>query len=131
MDPFSTINKHLRVVSFNCKHVVSSIPEIRELCDMYDVIALQETWLQDYDLNQLSLIDNRFYAKGISAMDTSTGVMRGRPYGGLAILWKKSLGSACKPIVYDSETRIMGLEVSSQEAQYLFLNVYLWSSGQS
>ena len=70
-------------------------------------------------------IDNRFYAKGISAMDTSTGVMLGRPYGGLAILWKKSLGSACKPIVYDSETRIMGLEVSSQEAQYLFLNVYL------
>ena len=119
------INKHLRVVSFNCKHVVSSIPEIRELCDLYDVIALQETWLQDYDLNQLSLIDNRFYAKGISAMDTSTGVMRGRPYGGLAILWKKSLGSACKPIVYDSETRIMGLEVSSHEAQYLFLNVYL------
>ena len=76
MDAFSMVNKHLRVVSFNCKHVVSSIPEIRELCDKCDIIALQETWLQEYDLQQLSLIDNRFYAKGISAMDSSAGIMR-------------------------------------------------------
>ena len=54
------VNKHLRVVSFNCKHVVSSIAEIRELCDKYDIIALQETWLQEYDFQQLLLIDNRF-----------------------------------------------------------------------
>ena len=58
-------------------------------------------------------------------MDCEDSIISGRPYGGLAILWRKSLGESCKPIVYKDEKRIMSLEVSIAYEKYLFLNVYL------
>ena len=34
-----------------------------------------------------------FYADGVSAMDTSCGMTQGRPFGGIGILWRKSIGT--------------------------------------
>ena len=86
------------------------VAEIRELCQVYDIIFLQETWLQGSQLQQLSQIDEQFYRKGNTAMEASSGVLSGRPYGGLAVLWRKSLDT-CFPVIYDNETRIIWLEL--------------------
>ena len=115
----------LSVVTFNCKSFKSSINEIKALCCTSDVIFLQETWLLDFDLPMLAQVDSLFYGAGITAVDTTSGLLSGRPYGGLAVLWRKSLGSQCKPIIYDHKTRLMGFELVHNGRLYSFINVYL------
>ncbi|KOB66381.1 reverse transcriptase, partial [Operophtera brumata] len=78
-------------VSFNCKSVKRNIDFVRTLCQSADIVALQETWLLPHDISLLGTIDQDFAYTGKSAVDTSAGMLRGRPYGGLAILWRKSV----------------------------------------
>ena len=72
---------------------------------------LQETWLKDFEIQFLNSTDDNFYASGISAMDSGLEVHKGRPYGGLGILWKKSLGQVCSVIEFD-DTRLCAIEMS-------------------
>jgi len=55
----------------------------------YDIIFLQEHWLLPCELNTLSNIHTEFLAFGVSAVDISSNVIRGRPYGGTAMLYRK------------------------------------------
>ena len=64
----------------------SSIPEIHQVCDISDVVFLQETWLASDELHLLASLDDRFYSQGVSAMDAINKLLRGRPHGGLGIL---------------------------------------------
>ena len=45
----------LRVVSFNCKNAKSSLVDICSLCDSYDLILLQETWLARSEIDVLRI----------------------------------------------------------------------------
>jgi exonuclease III len=80
-----------KLISFNCKGVKRSLPNVQELSKENDIIALQELWLLPDDLDFLSQISLDFGYHGISAVDTSAGPLKGRPYGGVAVLWRKSL----------------------------------------
>ena len=114
----------IRISSFNCKNFKTSIEEIKELCSQNDIVLLQETWLTEQELHILSEISNEFYYKGLSAMDTQNGLIVGRPYGGVAIMWRKSLGSSVKSVTY-GDSRLLGLEVMSYNEKLLLINVYL------
>ena len=70
-------------------------------------------------------ISNTHYAKGISSVDTTTGILSGRPYGGMAILWRKTIGNICKTILIPGENRLMGIEVEVNSKKLLFINVYM------
>ena len=108
----ATYNIHNIVVStFNCHNVKTSIGELEELCSKCDILFLQETWLLKHELSLLNNISNDFYSKGISSVKQDEGVLRGRPHGGLAILWKKELKN-CK-VVNMFDDRIMAFELQS------------------
>ena len=81
----------------------------------------------DTELSQLSSIHSDFYGNGVSAMDSSKGLLKGRPHGGLAILWRKTLGSAAIPCYYD-DVRIMGLHIDGDDNKLLIVNTYLPTS---
>jgi exonuclease III len=97
--------------------------EIHELCSKCDIVLLQETWLLECEHSILSSISNEFYSKGISAVDINHKVLSGRPHGGIAILWKKTLGK-CK-ITDFSDNRMMVFELQCGEKSLLFVNVYM------
>ena len=119
------MNDHnLKITSYNCKNIKTSIGEIQELCNKFDVIFLQETWLMETDLPILSQISADFYSKGLSAMDTNNAIITGRPHGGIAILWKKSFGPAAVPVTYD-DCRLLGLEIIIKNVKMLLINVYM------
>ena len=61
---------------------------------------------------------------GLSSMNMSDGLIVGRPYGGVAVLYKKSLASLVKPVSYDN-SRILGLECNLDNVKFLLLGVYL------
>jgi exonuclease III len=118
------VKQDLKITTYNCKNVRSSTDEIRELCQFSDIILLQETWLAEHELPFVTKISDSFYAQGISSMDSNNDVLKGRPFGGLAVLWRKSLGSICKVIDCD-DNRILGLEINNGGQKLLILNVYL------
>ena len=79
----------LNVCSFNYKNIKTSITELNDLCTNHDFILLQETWLSRPELPMLSQINNAFTGYGLSSMDEELQILLGRPFGGIAILWKK------------------------------------------
>ena len=115
---------NLKICSFNCKNAKTSLDELRMLCSFNDIIVLQETWLLDSEIQYLSIVDDMFYSKGISSMDTSVKIHQGRPHGGLGILWKKSLGENCN-IVDMCDTRIMALDIKIDDISLLVVNIYM------
>lgn len=115
---------NVKIVSFNCRGIKSSLGEIQLLCNTYDIVMLQETWLCENEFMFLNTISTEFYTSGIYAMDASEVISNGRPHGGLAILWRKSIAKHCFLVAYD-DTRIMGINVKNECKQLLLLNVYL------
>ena len=116
---------NLKLTTFNCTGCKSSESYIGNiLCAKYHLIALQETWLLPHELARCDAIHPDFNRFATSAVDTGGRVLRGRPYGGLAWLWHKTLDSKVKPVVY-GENRILGLRFNEGNSSILFLNVYM------
>ena len=90
----------LNVCSYNCNSLKNSVADIKELCDKNDVIFLQETWLCKFELSMVNRIHPDFLGMGVSAVNSSNALLRGRPYGGVAILWKKVFAELCQSQSY-------------------------------
>ena len=113
----------LRIVSYNCRGIKSSLPVINELCTDNYIVLLQETLLCSHNLHFINSIHSDFYAGGCTSVDSSERVIMGRPYGGLCIMWRKPLGPFVTLKQYDTQ-RIIGIEVKGS-TNLLLLNVYL------
>ena len=114
----------LKISTFNCRSVKNSLIDIQNLCNSHDIILLQETWLMPNDVTFLNSIHSDFLSYGNSAMDTSKGFHVGRPFGGLAFLWRKALGNAVIVKNYDDH-RLLGLLLSGPDFETLIINVYM------
>ena len=76
----------------------NGLPLLNDLCNSYDLIFLEEHWLASDDLYNFNDVHNDFTSYGLSAMNNklSSGIFRGRPFGGVAVLWRKTLSNAFK-----------------------------------
>lgn len=113
-----------KFVSFNCKSLKRSIDGVRSLCRQADVIALQETWLLPHDLSMLTTIADEFGGTGTSAVDTSAGLLRGRPYGGVALLWRKSVFRSVSVVDCD-DVRLTAIKVTLCDRSLIIFSAYL------
>ncbi|CAH2211487.1 jg18287 [Pararge aegeria aegeria] len=116
--------KKTTMISFNCKSIKRSLQCVRDLCEKAEIIALQETWLLPHDLNIVQGIHSNFECAAISSVDLSAGVLRGRPYGGLALMWNKTLFNNVS-VVNCSNDRIMAIRVDIDLRSFLVFNVYM------
>ena len=114
----------ISIVSYNCKNIKTSISDVYELCKNYKIVLLQEHWLPKQELSFLNSIHPEFISFGVSAFDYGNGLLRGRPYGGIAILVHKDLADKCKPEFYD-DSRLIGLKVMDQFSSFLVICCYL------
>lgn len=114
----------ISIATFNCKNIVRSVECVRRFCQRVDIIALQETWLLPHDLPFLGTIDDNFAFTGTSAVDTSASVLRGRPHGGVALLWRKSALPAVSVIDCDS-VRLTAIKVVIDERSLLVFSIYM------
>ena len=83
----------LKFCSYNCRSLKSSLRDVHNLCKLYDVVLLQEHWLLPFELDMLNDINSDFMAFGVSAVNISEDILKGRPYGGTAILYSSSSSS--------------------------------------
>lgn len=112
------------LVSYNCKNVKRSVDSVRDLCQSSDLIALQETWLLPHDISFLDAIDREFCATGVSAVDTSAGMLRGRPHGGVALLWKRAIFQNVS-VLQCNNSRVCGIKIMCKDRPIIVLSVYM------
>ena len=98
--------------------------DLSVLCERYDLIFLQEHWLRPDELHLLNTIHPDFIGNGVSAMNISNGILLGRPFGGVCVIWRRSLSSHITVMKYD-DSRIIGCKFSSDGIDKVYLNVYL------
>jgi len=90
-----------------------------------DIICLQETWLLDYNLHKLGDVHNDYLFYGKSGVDSKASILCGRPYGGVAILYEKSIAKYVETVSIQSN-RVTGVTVCINSAMsVLVLCVYL------
>ena len=71
---------------------MNGITMLQSLCSVSDIILVQEHWLHTHELHKFTDLFTDFDCHGLSSMNEklAAGLMVGRPFGGIAILWKKS-----------------------------------------
>ena len=114
----------LQISTYNCQSSKRNAGGIHKICDSSDILFLQEHWLFPTDLSSLNSIHDVFTSFGISSMDPSAGLMAGRPFGGVAVLWRNSLSQHVKPVLYNDD-RIIGLECNLGSIKILLVGAYL------
>lgn len=110
----------ISIVSFNLHGLQQGVAFLTDLCRFHDIIFIQEHWLLSCDLYKLEVNDD-FVVYSSSAMDSviSRGVLRGRPFGGVGILIRKSLSVCAKVIAVSIRYIIITV------GDIIFCNVYM------
>jgi len=87
----NTNDVNLRLTSYNCNSIRKKIDIIRLLLKSCDVLVLQEIILVNDDLGFIYSIDDQFDLHVMPSKCPISENLEGRPSGGLAIFWRKSL----------------------------------------
>lgn len=89
-----------------------------------DLIALQETWMLESEIPELGSVNSDYSYCGKSAVDISSGILRGRKYGGVALLWRTSKFNHVSVIKCKSD-RIIAIRACLPGHSMLFFSVYM------
>ena len=97
------------ICSLNCEGIRRSSNYI---CDVLksascDILSLQETWTMDSNLEHLFNIHSDYLFTCISGFDHTVNIIKGRPYGGVAIFYKKSMSYNITCLWYQSKKIII------------------------
>ena len=92
--------KKLTCVSYNCGGGVDKLklPFIKTIFQESDFLFLQEHCLFKSQLGVFDDIDEGVGKHGVSAMDENV-LSRGRPHGGVAIVWNKNIACKVTPVL--------------------------------
>ncbi|CAH2106699.1 unnamed protein product [Euphydryas editha] len=117
-------SRNMKFTTFNCKSITRSADCVRDLCDNCDIMALQETWLLPHDVAYLGSLHSDFAYTGKSAVDTTAGCLLGRPYGGVALLWRKSIFQTVTVVSCKSD-RLVAIKIDYVDCSFLIFSVYM------
>ena len=120
------LKMELNIASFNMRGFSSGAGMLKDLASSYMLIALQEHWLRDEELDRISDICPDFNFKSISAMNEklTEGIFRGRPFSGLALMWHNSLNPFIKFLASDEFNRVLAFKLSLANHSIILFNVY-------
>ena len=117
------VQYRLKLFSFNMHGFNQGFTVIENLIkeDLPDLLLVQEHWLTPGNLYKFENFFPEYFFFGCSAMDNqvASGILRGRPFGGVAALIHKRLRSVTETI--HCEERFCIVRV----ANYFIVNVYL------
>ena len=94
------VTNSMSIVTYNChgfnqgKILLNSFCSHNSSCESVDCIFLQELWLTPDNMHKIENFSEDYLFYGVSAMEStiSSGVLVGRPYGGVGILIKSKYG---------------------------------------
>ena len=118
-----------KFVSYNLHGLNSGRSFLTDLCcdDNVAVIAVQEHWLSNSNLHLLNSIHSDFLSIGISAMTKrlSKEIYLGRPYGGVAFLFRRHFANKISVVASDDNGRCLVISLKINDTLTVKLvNVY-------
>ena len=129
----STINLHvtdnipLKIVCYNMYGFYQGYPLIEDLIatNRPDIILLQEHWLTPDNICKFDKLFPDFFSFGCSAMSkcVESGMLRGRPFGGVITLVNNKLRKCTETVKCDDRFAIIKVD------DLLVVNVYLPCQG--
>ena len=113
------------MLTYNCKNMETARHAVGELSKKADVMLIQDHWYFDCQLNKLEKVCELLTGtrKVVDTGDPIMPTQMPRGYGGVAVLWKKSIGHLVTPIP-DGGNRIQGVEIAGDKPT-LLLSVYM------
>jgi len=113
----------LKIVSWNVHGLKRIKGLIANNVDSYDIICLQETWLRQHDEELLCNIFPSHNNACKSSMNNDV-IYKGRPFGGLSILWKRELDDFVTHIELDY-SNISAISITANGRKLYVVNVYM------
>ena len=119
---------HLKIVSFNMHGFNQGCVAIDELINNCapDIFLIQEHWLTPANLAKFDVFSS-YSAFGCSAMSDTieSGLLRGRPFGGVSILINNNIRYLCKTITCSERYAIVKV------ANYIIVSITYLALDQS
>ena len=73
----------------------------------------QELWLSEKQLPLLQQLGTQFMAKSGMEDAVSSGILRGRPYGGVSIAWSHDLDHLIIPLTSHMHKRLVAVQLQA------------------
>lgn len=122
----NSTSTELNIISFNCRGFNSSKSSfIKDLFNSHNAtfLLLQEHWLSDQQVPQLTCFEDGLACVGVSGFGNRE-ILSGRPYGGCAILWRAIAAFNVNQLTVDSN-RICAIQVLADHFKLVIVNVYM------
>ncbi len=111
----------MNIISWNCQGWKSNGRWLLNVINNFDILIIQETWLHSFEQDELKIFDNySFFHKSAMPDHKSKG---GRPYGGVAMLYRKDIPLKPWCDIISDDSRI-GATVMTDIGCLLIVNVY-------
>jgi len=123
----ATHNKYtVSLASFNMHGFNNSWLYLQELTHNHDLIFVQEHWLSSNQLNYLHDINPDFVVYAFSGMNEacSSGILRGRPFGGVAVLCHSNISNNVKLIGASDDGRVVAVTIELNSVKFLLFGCY-------
>ena len=121
----------MKVASYNCRGLPKSHtylhtrPDILNMFEFSDILAFQETWFAKQDLHLCDSLHSDFLSCSVTPVDYSSGILIGRPHGGVSFFYRKSLAKYITPVYYDNCNWCIGINFTVNDVCFTLINVYL------
>ena len=119
----------MNIITYNCnglktgKNKIHLRPTVELLCNEYDIVCLQETWLSKQELGSLNNMRSDFHSIGQARTDHEAGVCS-NVRGGVAILWKTKFSEIITPVKFEHDW-VVGIEINIGNRKCVILCVYM------
>ena len=94
------------------------------------MLCLQEVWLLQCSIKELSTINDNYLYTGVSGVDDGEKIIQGHPSVGVAILYKKSLSSFITHVDF-SNRRVCGISMTIDRFTFNIMSIYMPSDNRS
>ena len=123
----------LELISFNMRGFSNGCNLVKELLKPNSIIAVQEHWLRGDNMSNFAAIDSNVMYYGVSGMNNraKTCILQGRPFGGVAFIWNRSISRFISIVGADTAGRCCAIKVNAGNRKVLVVNVYFPCQSQN
>ena len=119
------ISDSLSICSYNMHGFNQGVEFLKDNVGLCDIWCLQEHWLYPSTSGEFNNVSAEYLSNVICDVIDEDVVKPGRPKGGLAIMWHKSLSSSFKIIGSSINNRVMAAVIECDSFAICIFNVYL------
>ena len=123
---FNAEAKNVCVASHNLHGFKTSSNYHKSCLEKYGGLWMgQEHWLTNKQLSQLNQLNATFIARSGMEEAVSSGVLRGRPFGGVSIAWSRDLNHVIIPLTNYKHKRVVAVEMTTTTENIIFICAYM------